>query len=426
MEIVRIEIPKIQFSLDFRIVWASISACTSRKGPLRKHIMKLKKPQSIIFRAALLASISIPSVGFSQIVQESIPVNTEEISRGVSANEASISVQSNALYLNQWVHVGRNQYLGGSVVSLVGQDTISLPKMRVSLVQDGNPIAYDDTDIEGNFLLEKVVPGRYTLVAESANLLSIFSIVVLDEMSGKHLPNSVQVRVTSTDTGRIGEILRSQTLPRVQSGGFPGRDPIGADRQIADSHKIQLGADNVLSGTLGKAALKVDMSGMTVYITKDGQEIKRARVGSDGRFAVSGMTPGSYGFVAAGDQGVAVTGFCAVSHDFAVVAKNSPKFVSSNIALASSINIELGDSVANPDQPVEIVPPAEIASTPMASGGMGPGFGGGMTGGGGGGGIGAGSGGIGFAGLAGIGGLVAVAAVVAANDNDKPVSPIVP
>jgi hypothetical protein len=204
---------------------------------------------------------------------------------------------------------------------------------------------------------------------------------------------------------------------------------LGLNRQFSSNHQIALSVDGTLSGVLGKANERVDMSSMMVFVTKDGKEIKRAKVARDGRFAVTGMTPGCYGLVAVGSQGVAATGFCAVTPGVAAV-KRGGEYLVSAMANASSLNIELGQSVSSKNGPEEVIADnQELAAAPTAAPGMGAGFGGApMTGGGGGGGIGASSGGLGIGGLASIGGLIAAATIIATDNNNDAsvVSPIVP
>ncbi len=372
---------------------------------------------------SLIAAPLAMSYGFAQTAVGTVAADS------ISLAARSTVLATNELYLNQWVHVAGDGTIKGSVVALMGQDSINLSKMRVSLNQNGNAVAFDDTDIDGEFLIEKVSPGLYSLVAEGSGSLAMFSLAVLDPIAGKHLPNSVDVRVMPTSS-RIAELIRSQSIPRVSSVAVPTEDPLAKNRKMATSHQVMLDASGVLFGRLGKAAALVDMSSMTVFITKDGVEISRARAAEDGSFSIPGLAPACYGLVAAGDQGVAAVGFCAVNHSVAA-SNSSGKVYVSQPNISSSLNIEVGDAPFAENTvkaPNEAVANATQGVTGMAPIGMAPGFGGagfgggGSIGGGGGGGIG---GGIGA--LAGIGGLIAVGIIAADDNNNNTVtSPIVP
>lgn len=370
-----------------------------------------------LVRSLVVLPLTI-SCGFAQS-----PVGTLTESNSVSVL-SSQTAQTNNLFVNQWVHVNGAGSISGSVVALLGKDSITLPKMRVSLSLNGSVVAFDDTDIEGEFLIEHVSPGLYTLTAEGEGSLAIFSLVVMDESAGKHLPNAINVPVMRA-SGRVTEILRGQSIPRTSyPSNTPNQDPLGSNRNLASSYQVLLDGQGTLSGRLGKAAAAINMSSMTVFIMKDGQEFKRVGVSADGSFSVPGLVPACYGLVAAGDQGVAATGFCAVNTSVVSVSKNTSGevFVAQGNKIPTSLNIELGDASSSELPPPNEVVVSEPSITPTAVG-MGPGFGGGGSVGGGGSGRG-GLGGIGA--LAAIGGLAAVGIIAADNNNDAPlVSPVV-
>ena len=346
----------------------------------------------------LFALVASP-LTFSIAVAQS-PVATLAETNTVRAR-ASVSSQTNDLFVNQWVRVGDTGSITGSVTALLGQDSLSLSKMRVSLSQSGTVMFTDDTDVEGEFLIEKVSPGLYTLTAEGGGSMAMFSLVVLNGIAGKHLPYKVDIRVMPTSS-RVSEIIQGQSIPKTSATASAlSEDPLRNNRKFSDTHRVMLDGQGTLSGRLGKATSAVDMSMMTVFIMKDGQEFKRAKVAMDGSFSVPGLTPACYGLVAAGDQGVAATGFCAVNRSIASVNSNRELFVTQSMQLPSSLNIEVCDqprATASTNTDVAVLDTATSA-TPV---GMAPGFGGGGNVGGGSYGGGGGSGGVG----GGIGALV--------------------
>ncbi len=355
------------------------------------------------------------SCGFAQS-----PTGTLPESVSVSA---PFSVQTNDLFVNQWVQADESNSIKGSVVSLRGLDSLPLTKMRVTLSQNGKPIVEDDTDVIGEFLLENVTPGLYTLKAEGGGSMAMFSLVVLDRVAGKHLPNTLSVRVMP-DSGRVSEIIRGQSSPTQISHEVPKADPLGKNRKVTESHQVTLDSNGTLVGRLGKASAAVDMSKMTVFLMKDGEEVRRGRVATDGSFTIPGLTPGCYGLVAAGEQGFAAVGFCAVNRAVASARANREILVAQTMQVPSSLNIEVADPIVS-ETPTEVVyseEPEMLAPVGMAPGMGGGGFGGGSFGGGGAG----GGGGLGLGGIAAIGGLTAAAIVAADNNKNSPtVSPIV-
>jgi len=357
------------------------------------------------------------------------PVGALSEANSVSA-QAIVSAQTNDLFVNQWVQVDETGALRGSVVALLGQDRQSLSKMRVSLSNNnGSVVSFDDTDIDGEFLIQKVIPGLYTLSAEGAGTIALFSLAVLDKVAGKHLPNSIEVRVMPSSS-RVVEIFRGQSLPEASESAAPTQDPLGDNRKVSPTHQVLLDGQGTLAGRLGKATSAVDMSSMTVFIMKDGQEFKRARVSPDGSFSVPGLSSACYGLVAAGDKGVAATGFCAVNRAVVVINNDEKVFVAQNNKPSTSLNIEVACGLAGETSGKTDVTVADNGpSAAFPAVGMGPGFGGGSFGGGGnfGGGGGGGRVGGGLGALAGIGGLVALGVIAADNNDNAPlVSPVVP
>ena len=126
---------------------------------------------------------------------------------------------------------------------------------------------------------------------------------------------------------------------------------------------------------------------MTVFITKDGTEVSRVKVAADGTFSVPSLVPACYGLVAAGDQGVAAIGFCAVNRSV-VKANSDGKIFVAQSKLPTSLNVEICDAPVmekpdqNPSDKTAVSVPGTSATAGMSSIGMAPGMGGGGFGGG--------------------------------------------
>ena len=391
---------------------------------IMQRSLEIKSTEIIMKRSILSFIIAASCVSVSNAqINDLLPVGGNVGTSSATVTEIAAPLSES--YVTQWVQADEFKNVRGSVVSLVGLETVPMPRARVSLIQAGEVVLSDDTDIAGEFLLEGVPPGVYTFVAEMNGGISIYSLTVLDSVAGKHLPNFMEARLMSTNGGRVFEVLQGQSLPTSTLYAIPTQDPLAAVRKQSASHQIALDASGSIRGKLGKPTANIDMSGVTAFVFKDGIEISRSRVSSDGSFVIRDLKPGSYGFVAAGSQGVSATGFCAIAPGLAMINQNGERFVN-RMAAASSLNLELGDASGTtpPPPPPEPVPSDEVflAGPPMGAPGMGGGgsFGGGGSGGGG------GFGGLGA--IAGIGGLVAgISALADSGNNDAPItSPVTP
>jgi hypothetical protein len=299
----------------------------------------------------------------------------------------------------------------------------------------------------------------YSLVSRTNQSIAAFALQVLDGKAAAYLPNSVEVRAirSTVDNGdKVKEIIRSQVAPglvsRTNGVVAASVDPLGSERRFAVSHVIKLDENGSLHGQLAKSGVasgSSEIEGMTVFVLKDGVEVARTEADANGAFVVKGLSPGVYGFIAAGSGSFAATSFQVVDPSLAQRAADGRRLVSMNLADCCPIlNCEVVDSaevaccesmvvetvVAAVEEcaPIGEVVVDECEMAPSCGGGCGGGWGGGGGGFGGGGGSGGGFGGGGFGGLI---GLAAIAAVVANNDNNgsivlnQPpvtVSPVVP
>ena len=351
----------------------------------------------------------------------------------------------NSLFSHQWVRTDAKGSLSGSVVSLIGQDTLSVSGARVTMAQQGKSAMTADTSVDGNFSFANVPAGVYSLIVEADNSFATFGVAVVANDLGKHLPNDIEVRVVRPKSLSLAEIIQREIVPSSSETrtDLVLRDPIAGKRVFASSHTIASSKDGTVQGQLSKIAVApgtTNLSGMRAFLLKEGKTIESVPVSVDGNFIFNSVQPGCYGFLAAGSQGIAAVSFCVVNDS--TVAKSVNADGSRFVAVvqdipASGLNVELADGAdfmgSAPSTTVEEVIPGDeviVGGQPMmaAGGGFPGGGGGGVYGGGGGGGL-AGLGGP-IAGLIGAG-LIAYGLSESNNNdtnNNAPVinSPIAP
>lgn len=383
----------------------------------------LRLSLSLLSFATLGAGFANAQLELAAPAAESVAPADNTLVSGLNL-DASVATPGSNLYVTQWVRADEVGSLRGTVTTFAGSDSVAVGNGRVSLVRGGEVINAGLTNVNGEFALQNVQPGAYTVLAQGDNALAVYSLVVLDAVNGQHLPNSAEIRALAPVSNRVIELLRGQSLPSVgRSVAMIRQDPIKASRLGSVDNAIQLDADGGLSGRLTKPTGAVNLSGTTAFVFKDGREVMRTSVAADGSFHFAGVQPGSYGLVASGSQGVAALGFSAVGRQTASTSKNGQTFV--NVQAGSSLNVELADVNGYVPAPADQPLPEQIVDapfTPMMGGGF---QGGGSFGGGGGGGFGGPLGGLGTLGA--IGGLTAAAIVAGTNNNDGPkVSPVVP
>jgi len=357
----------------------------------------------------------------------------------------------NDLFSRQWVRSDASGRVSGSLVQLTDTESLPVEGLPVALIRDGK-IAYVATsDVEGNFFYNDVEPGLYSLVSRTNQSIAAFAVQILDAKAAEHLPNTIDVRIIRSAGEKIKEIVRSQTVPtsltRMDSSAAAPVDPIASNRRFASSSAVRLDAEGNLQGQLARSGLSgVDsnLTGMSVYVLKDGIEVARSEVDVNGHFGISGLKEGVYGFIAAGSNGFVATSFQVLDAKVAQTSADGKQLVGLFHKSCQRLNCEVVDScevvtceVAQVCETVVETPIVEICQTVVepacaeviveeqalcgqscgCGGGMG-GFGGGGFGGGGGG-FGGGGGGFGGSGILGIAALAGVAAAIASDDNNS-------
>ncbi len=380
--------------------------------------------KSAVLAALALGVVSAPAVSYAV-----------EPTKLVAAQSQHEFV--NDLFSRQWVTPNAQGSVEGSVVGLLPSEKAPV-ELTVFLVENGEVVQKVKTDSEGKFSLASVKPGTYSLVARGAGAIGAFSLQVIGAEAGKHLDSAIEVRVVKP-AGKVDEILRDQTVPAYASRiDYPvdlSKDPIAASRTFGGSQAVKADDLGRLVGRLGTVDLDRDMSDMMVHVFQDGVEVASAHVTPAGEYAVEGLKPGVYGFVAVGESGFAATSFEFVTSESNAVGPNGEKLVGLFKHACRGMNVECVPCPAVTACEVvttEVVTTEVIATESVACGevavdqcgaapscGCGFGWGGGGYGGGygGGGGGGSGMGGNGWAGLAGIAGLAVVGGILASEDD---------
>jgi uncharacterized membrane protein YgcG len=348
----------------------------------------------------------------------------------VQAQEAIPSTQLpdliNTLHQREWVSLENGAFKGKLNVLDAKGNLQGQAGAAVSLMVDDKVIAHSTTDADGFFTLTNVPTGAYALVTKSDNSFSTFALHVVE--SGEQLSSSLEIYSTSLSPQRVRELVADHWVPSQSAEpyyrNFP-TDPLSTSRKFKDTHQVRL-QDGNLVGRVSRPGWffnEQDLSGTVAHVLKDGLVVASAEVNKNGHFTIKNIEPGVYDLFVAGDDGIAVVGFQAVSGELAARDSNGNVLVSA--VVQDVISYELAQpSIVTEEVVVDdrLIGPPIIGDPSLGGGPMmgGGGFGGGGgVGGGGVGGGGGGGGGIGGAGgLLGIAGLAIGIAALAGNDDD--------
>lgn len=397
--------------------------------------------------SAGLGVLSLGLSSFSFVACESVRAVEADYRLVDSDPSAALGSPLNDLFSRQWVRSDESGRVSGTLVQLTDSKSIPVEGLPVALIKDGKVAYVATSDADGNFTYNDVEPGLYSLVSRTNQSIAAFAVQVLDSKTAEHLPNKIDVRIIRSAGEKIKEIVRSQTVPtsltRVDSSVAAPADPIALNRRFASSSAVRLDSEGKLHGQLARSGMSgtdSNLTGMSVYVLKDGVEVARSEVDANGNFGVNGLREGAYGFIAAGSNGFVATSFQVLDAKVAQTSADGKQLVGLFHKSCPKLNCEVVDScevvtceVAQVCETVVETPIVEICETVVepacaeviveeqAMCGQSCGCGGGMGGfGGGGGGGGYGSGGgLGGSGILGIAALAGVAAAIASSDDNN-------
>jgi hypothetical protein len=395
--------------------------------------------------SAGLGALSLGLSSFGFIPCESVRAVEADFSL-VDSGSVVADSPLNDLFSRQWVRSDESGRVSGTLVQLTDTKSVPVEGLMVALIKDGKVAYVATSDVDGNFTYNDVEPGLYSLVSRTNQSIAAFAVQVLDSKAAEHLPNNIDVRIIRSAGEKIKEIVRSQTVPtslsRVDSSVAAPADPIASNRRFATSPVVRLDTEGKLQGQLARSGMSgadSNLTGMSVYVLKDGVEVARSEVDVNGHFGISGLSEGAYGFIAAGSNGFVATSFQVLDAKVSQTSADGKQLVGLFHKSCPKLNCEVVDScevvtceVAQVCETVVETPIVEICETVVepacaevvveeqAMCGQSCGCGGGMGGYGGGGGGGHGiGGGLGGSGILGIAALAGVAAAIANNDDNN-------
>lgn len=351
----------------------------------------------------------------------------------------------------QWVKPDASGAITGTVV-VPGANSADLSGELFLAGQQGEPMRVPVSP-GGNFALQGVPAGVYTLVYQAPQAFGAYALQVVSASSDAKLSNKTVISAAAIDpqmaltavakyqpTEEGVDVQINGIRTSVGFGGLEtGFEPMDI-AQVAQTASGGMRGKMIRAGSVENGLLPA--TDMNVMVMQNGQSVDKTVTVGDGSFSFENLAIGNYQLVASGSSGFAVIGFQLVegpevltSAMVSNVAASAPRQ-----GVASTLVVQVAEpdpnlmganpgSIGPNGEPNDI--PRPLGSDPFVAGGPG---GGGFAGGGGGsfGGGGGGGGGLGAGGLAGLAALGAVLAVTLSDDDNNnnfvpaPSSPSIP
>jgi hypothetical protein len=228
---------------------------------------------------------------------------------------------------SHWVMLGQNGDLAGTVR---GQITSGVP-LDILALKRGTVVAQTRTDASGNFRLDGLTEGAYSLLGYSPNRLFTWGVNLLAyraEASG--LPRRMDVRALDVANKITAGRLVQEGSPQIRFRSF-GPYPFGQDdpqrsawfgwqglkkfpvpalrASTIQTRSIRLAADGVLRGRVHQidhlSGRPLPVSQTKATLLEEGEIVAAADCNRLGVFEFSGLPSGNFGVVITGSDGFA-------------------------------------------------------------------------------------------------------------------------
>jgi hypothetical protein len=338
--------------------------------------------------------------------------------------------QGDHLTVHQWVQLSQKGVVEGRVFSSIPNgEAVGVDGVEIALESQGGDPITSKSDEQGQFVIEDVKPGIYTLTAKGENVYACCAMHVVEAgEESADFPKEAMISLADIDYSVI-----ENAVARYMPEEF---DPIVSNIESKNLKKLVskvsgepmfkvMQTKGGMDGEILRAGAENDgLEGAeltNVFLFRRNTEVARQVTDEDGRFRMEELKPGKYSLVAIGPKGMGTVGF-------ELVAEGTNQAVSAT-GLDGSHLIQVACDTCSGSFSMQVAPPsscstcgtsASAAPSGLFGGeglfsGVSSGGGGGLLGGGGGllGGGGAAGGFAGGAGGLGIGGLGLIGAAVA-------------
>lgn len=339
---------------------------------------------------------------------------------------------------------------------LPAQQGVTQPagNVQVRIIQRGEVLQTGSTNSDGVFSFTGLPEGVVGLVGTSPDAIVLFSLRLVREESAGAEPSAFEIDFESSVISQANVSVANKLI----AARLPSRDKrfgeaisqteqsyefgTGRSSTSVHSHQVQLQPDGSLIGQVNildsRTGMHREIVDLTLHFLQDGASVVQTEIDATGRFSISGLTPGVYGVVTTGDDGVLALGLEVIAALSPAAKRSNEHTLTSNqeclelvVAPVNAENFNCGNASHICEGEIvtlcdEVDPGfGEVVEGPFG-GPMGQGMGG--YAGGGGGSFGGGGGGGGVGGGGGLGALLGVAAAgaigyVVSQDDDNTASP---
>ena len=249
-------------------------------------------------------------------------VGWQEAGLGANGDRIGQTLRANWIMLNEF------NGIDGQIVG------IGSP-LTVHLLRDGFVVGRSMTTADGSFRIESASPGPYTAIGYSSDAIFAYSFnAVANDGEAINMPISIQtLPITGVENNRLVAKMIQQYAPEVdfvtydeydvgqektdpaEWYGWEGLRDLTADSTPATTirnHQVAILNDGRMIGRIHqlhhRTGRPVQIKNTRIMIIQEGVMLAETQADDSGVFEFEGLSAGSYGLVAIGDDGLMVIG----------------------------------------------------------------------------------------------------------------------
>lgn len=221
------------------------------------------------------------------------------------------------LTMNQWVCPSEVGLLTGRVfLPGTGGQVDAVKGVNVAVTSRNGEVHRGKTNSAGEFTIDGIVPGVYSLTARGENVFACCAMHVIDDDMGGKFPSVVEVSIANVDYTIVKQAVIRYVPPKasVSVAAITEASIAGIADQVCGGNSFRVSrSDGGMNGRLylaGADGTSLRGAAMNnVFIFKDGMEIDRAVTEEGGHFTIENLPAGQYSLLAVGSGGIALVSF---------------------------------------------------------------------------------------------------------------------
>jgi len=223
------------------------------------------------------------------------------------------------LTLSQWVCPNEPGVLVGRVVlPSTNGNAKAIGNAAIALRSYEGETIHGQTNKAGEFRIENVPSGVYSMTAKADNVFACCAMHVLDteKVDGANFPKTVELAAASIDFSMVKTAIIRYVPPTSNqlASSLPNSQFDTLAKRVVNSEyfrveRVEGGMKGaiLLAGTRGNDLAAADL--INVFIVKNGEAVARSVTDVEGRFQVNNLPAGEYSLLAVGSAGVGLAGF---------------------------------------------------------------------------------------------------------------------